>query len=39
LADGIIESQLREIDEMKQLIEELQRTPPPEGAPDLPPAR
>lgn len=35
LADGIIQSQLREIDEMKQLIGELQRSPPPAGAPEL----
>jgi len=35
LADGIIESQLREIGEMKQLISELQRNPPPANAPDL----
>jgi hypothetical protein len=36
LADQIIESQLREIGEMKRLIGELERNPTPEGAPDLP---
>jgi DUF305 family protein family protein len=35
LADGIIEAQVREIGEMKALITELERTPPPQGAPDL----
>lgn len=35
LADRIIEAQVREIDEMKQLIAELQRNPIPDGAPDL----
>ena len=35
LADRIIEAQVREIDEMKQLIEDLRRSPVPEGAPDL----
>jgi hypothetical protein len=37
LADGIIEAQVREIGEMKQLIADLQQNPPPENAPDLPP--
>ena len=37
LADGIIESQLREIDEMTKLIGDLQRNPPASNAPDLPP--
>jgi len=36
LADGIIEAQVREIGEMKQLIAELERNPPAPGAPDLP---
>lgn len=36
LADGIIEAQVREIREMKQLIEDLERNPPPAEAPDLP---
>ena len=36
LADGIIEAQVREIGEMKQLIEDLERNPMPAGAPDLP---
>lgn len=35
LADEIIQSQLREIDEMKQLIAELQRSPPAEESPEL----
>lgn len=39
LADQIIESQVREISEMKQLVVELQREPPPSTAPVLPPAR
>lgn len=38
LADGIIEAQVREIGEMKQLIGELERNPTPSGAPDLAPA-
>jgi len=38
LADDIIETQLREIDEMKALIAELEQNPSPAGAPDLPPA-
>lgn len=37
LADGIIEAQVREIAEMKQFIAQLERTPVPSGAPDLPP--
>jgi hypothetical protein len=36
LADRIIEAQVREIAEMKALIAELERNPPPENAPDLP---
>lgn len=36
LADGIIEAQVREIGEMKQLIADLERNPPPPGARDLP---
>ena len=39
LADGIIEAQVREIAEMKQLIGDLERTPPSPGAPDLPARR
>lgn len=35
LADSIIEAQVREIKEMKALVAELQRNPPPDGAPDL----
>jgi hypothetical protein len=35
LADEIIASQVREIEEMKQLIADLERNPPPDGAPDL----
>lgn len=38
LADGIIEAQVREIAEMKQLIADLERAPVPPGAADLPPA-
>lgn len=37
LADGIIEAQVREIGEMKQLIAALEQTPPARNAPDLPP--
>lgn len=37
LADEIIEAQVREIGEMKQLIAELERNPSPPGSPDLPP--
>lgn len=37
LADKIIEAQVREIGEMKQLIADLENDPPPEGAPDLAP--
>jgi len=36
LADGIIEAQVREIAEMKQLIADLGAKPPAAGAPDLP---
>jgi uncharacterized protein (DUF305 family) len=35
LADRIIRAQVAEIDEMKSLIAELQRNPPPSGRPDL----
>ncbi|MGE0421604.1 MAG: DUF305 domain-containing protein [Reyranellaceae bacterium] len=38
LADGIIEAQVREIGEMKSLIDDLSRNPVPQGAPDLPAA-
>jgi hypothetical protein len=38
-ADGIIEAQLREIAEMKELIAEIGRNPIPPEAPDLPPRR
>jgi uncharacterized protein (DUF305 family) len=37
LADEIIEAQVREIGEMKSLIGDLQRNPPPSDAPALPP--
>lgn len=37
LADGIIAAQEREIAEMDALIADLDRTPPPRSAPDLPP--
>ena len=37
LADGIIEAQVREIAEMKQLIADLEQKPVPPNAPDLPP--
>ena len=37
LADQIIEAQVREIGEMKQLIADLERNPPAPGAPDLEP--
>lgn len=36
LADGIIEAQLREIDEMEQLIADLEKDGVPAGAPELP---
>ncbi|QOW18688.1 DUF305 domain-containing protein [Lysobacter ciconiae] len=39
LADGIIEAQVREIDEMKTLIKDLEANPVPKGAPDLPPVQ
>lgn len=35
LADGIIKAQVREIDEMKRLIADLEANPTPAGAPDL----
>jgi uncharacterized protein (DUF305 family) len=37
LADGIIEAQVREIGEMKNLIAELEQKPVPDDAKDLPP--
>ncbi len=37
LADGIIDAQVREIKEMKQLIAELQTNPATDGSPDLQP--
>lgn len=37
LADGIIEAQVREIGEMKNLIAELEQKPAPDDAKDLPP--
>jgi uncharacterized protein (DUF305 family) len=36
LADEIIEAQVREIDEMNDLVADLSRNPPPRDAPDLP---
>lgn len=39
LADGIIEAQMREIGQMKALINDLQGNPSPAGSPDLPPKR
>jgi len=39
LADDIIEAQLREIGEMKDLLAALQRQPIADGAPDLPPGK
>jgi len=36
LADGIIDAQVREIAEMKQMIARLQAKPTPSGTPDLP---
>jgi len=36
LADGIIDAQVREIAQMKQMIARLQANPTPDGAPDLP---
>ncbi len=36
LADGIIRAQVKEIGEMKALIADLQRNPPPPNAPDIP---
>lgn len=37
LADDIIKAQVREIDEMKALIKDLEANPVPKGAPDLAP--
>ncbi|NEW86267.1 DUF305 domain-containing protein [Rhodopseudomonas sp. WA056] len=37
LADAIWQTQVREIVEMTALIDELERTPPPSDAPELPP--
>jgi uncharacterized protein (DUF305 family) len=39
LADAIIDAQVREIEEMKQLIADLERNPTAPGAPDLPPSQ
>ena len=39
LADGIIEAQVREIAEMKELIADLETNPLPNDAPDLPPGQ
>lgn len=39
LADEIIEAQVREIDEMKKLIADIEANPIPDDAPDLPPDR
>ena len=39
LADGILDAQVQEIEEMKSLIADLERNPPPDGAPDLDPAQ
>jgi hypothetical protein len=39
LADKIIEAQVREIGEMKQLIAALEQAPIPAGTPDLPPGK
>jgi uncharacterized protein (DUF305 family) len=39
LADGIIDAQVREIGEMKNLIADLDRNPSPAGAPELPATR
>jgi uncharacterized protein (DUF305 family) len=39
LADEIIEAQVREIGEMKQLIAALEQSPTRDGAPDLPPGK
>lgn len=36
LADQIIEAQIREIDEMRNLLQAIERNPIPSGAPDLP---
>lgn len=37
LADGIIEAQVKEIGEMKQLVHDLEAASPPANAKDLPP--
>jgi uncharacterized protein (DUF305 family) len=37
LADSILEAQVREIAEMKELIADLRKNPTPTGAPDLQP--
>ncbi|MGV8856813.1 MAG: DUF305 domain-containing protein [Devosia sp.] len=37
LADGIIQAQVKEIAQMKQLIADLEQSPTPATAPDLPP--
>ena len=39
LADGIVETQVREIAEMKALVADLAVHPVPDGTPDLPPRR
>ncbi|MBL0768908.1 DUF305 domain-containing protein [Sphingopyxis sp. DHUNG17] len=39
LADEIIKAQVREIDEMKRLIADIEANPIPDDAPDLPPAK
>jgi uncharacterized protein (DUF305 family) len=36
LADGILQTQIKEIGEMSSLIKDLQRNPVPPDAPDLP---
>jgi len=36
LADGIIDAQVREIAEMKQMINRLEKQPTPKGSPDIP---
>lgn len=38
LADGIIEAQVREIEEMENIIEDLEMNPVPPGTPDLSPS-
>ena len=39
LADSIIDAQVREIGEMKQLVAELEANPPASSAPVIPPSR